>query len=1079
MAAIRRPVQAVALSAAKISATVALMTRVDELLSRPRRTRLALARLACGLLVLAAPEISTMRAEEFHVQNWRREDGLPDGQITALEQTADGYLWIGTANGLARFDGLRFKVFKAGETSGFTDSRISSLTTDHEGMLWVGLLDGNIVRRGEDGFMAMQPAVPLKPRPDQNHIPDTWLWDRRMAMIEEAEGTPRNDVQRFADRRAQLTTDGEGSVWWHVSGMSLMRFKAGQWNVFTASNGVPADTLRQVACDHEGRVWFESDGKLQPYNSTSQNSPAATVTLHGQWVVLTPASPGGLWVAEPRSSWLQEGGRVLRLAAGQWHDELSLKPPSPRPASSVITCLLEDHTGRLWCGTASGGIFFSNEKGEWQRLRPQNSFSQGYISCLFEDRQGNLWVGTVGDGLYRVTAQPAKMLTLPPPYENAEINTTCVTRDGAIWMGTGGSGAIRFDGTNFSSFGPAEGLATQPVGALFEDSRTNLWAGTSGGLFRWEAGRFVGMAGPPELSVWVKALFEDHRGRLWIGTLGGLICYDQGRFEVFHLRRDKGYCDIRCLAEDTAGDLWVGTIGQGLFRLPAGQGNQLQPVATFPAMDVRALYYSAKGTLWIGGWGGGLFWMKNGLFFNVTTEDGLPSDRIQSILSDATGRLWLSTDNGLIGLTPSEVQNYRRGISPPLLCRHISMAEGLANGGCSGSGQPVAARTANGRLLFPNYEGVAVLDPQRIASRQLPLKAMVEAVFADGKELAPAAGGKWQVSSGVRRFEFDYTAPNLAPQPNLHFRHKLEGMDKYWVDAGEQRAAYYSQLPPGNYQFQVMVGGADNKWYSADRVIHLNIIPRFWERRWLQVLASALLVAVLGGSFGWSQRRKYRLRVERLQMQNVMEDERRRIARDLHDEFGSRLSGIALQGEAATQAGQISPTAYSDIVAMTRRVRGLIGTLDEVVWATNPANDSLANVVAYLSDYTEDFLSPTAIHCRLEVPATSELPAITLTAQTRHNLLLATKEALNNSIRHAGAQTTWLKIQIKSGWLVVEIADDGKGFDPTETRAGGNGLLNFTNRMELIHGTAEIQSQTGQGTTIRLKIPLGDTAITK
>ena len=245
------------------------------------------------------------------------------------------------------------------------------------------------------------------------------------------------------------------------------------------------------------------------------------------------------------------------------------------------------------------------------------------------------------------------------------------------------------------------------------------------------------------------------------------------------------------------------------------------------------------------------------------------------------------------------------------------------------------------------------------------------------------------------------------------------------------------------------------------------------------MLASALLVAVLGGSFGWSQRRKYRLRVERLQMQNVMEDERRRIARDLHDEFGSRLSGIALQGEAATQAGQISPTAYSDIVAMTRRVRGLIGTLDEVVWATNPANDSLANVVAYLSDYTEDFLSPTAIHCRLEVPATSELPAITLTAQTRHNLLLATKEALNNSIRHAGAQTTWLKIQIKSGWLVVEIADDGKGFDPTETRAGGNGLLNFTNRMELIHGTAEIQSQTGQGTTIRLKIPLRDTAITK
>jgi ligand-binding sensor domain-containing protein/signal transduction histidine kinase len=1053
------------------------MTRIDELLSPLRQIRILLIRLACGLLVLAAPVVFSTRAEEFHVQNWRREDGLPDGQITALEQTADGYLWIGTAKGLARFDGIRFKVFKAGETPDFTDSRISSLTTDHDGTLWVGLLDGNIVRRGEDGFVAMQPAVPLKLRPDQKPISDTWLWDRRTAMVEEAEGTPRNDVRRFADRRAQLTTDGEGSVWWQVSGLSLMRFKAGQWSVFTASNSVPADTLRQVACDHEGRVWFESDGKLQPYNPDRQNSAAAIVTLNGQWAVLTPASPGGLWVAEPRSSWLQEGGRVLRLADGRWHDELSLKPPSPRPASSVITCLLEDHTGRLWCGTASGGIFFSNNKGEWQRLRPQSSFSQGYISCLFEDRQGNLWVGTVGDGLYRVTAQPAKMLTLPPPYENAEINTTCVTRDGAIWMGTGGSGAIRFDGTNFSSFGLAEGLANQHVCALFEDSRTNLWAGTSGGLFRWEAGRFVPMAGPPEMSVWVKALFEDHRGRLWIGTLGGLICYEQGRLEVYHLRRDKGYCDIRCLAEDSSGNLWVGTIGQGLFYLPGGQADKSQQVQTCPALDVRALYYSKEGTLWIGGWGGGLFWMENGLFFNVTTEDGLPSDRIQSIMADTTGRMWLSTDNGLIGLTPSEVQNYRRGISPPLLCQHISMAEGLANGGCSGSGQPVAARTADDRLLFPNYEGVAVLDPQKTENRQLPLRVMVESVFADGKELSPAAVGKWQVSSGVRRFEFDYTAPNLATQPSLHFRHKLVGMDKDWVDVGEQRAAYYSQLPPGNYQFHVMVGGADNKWYSADRVINLNIMPRFWERRWLQVLASALLVAILGGSFGWSQRRKYRLRVERLQMQNVMEDERRRIARDLHDEFGSRLSGIALQGEAATQAGHISPTAYSEIMTMTRRVRGLIGILDEVVWATNPANDSLANVVAYLCDYTEDFLSPTAIHCRLEVPATSELPAITLTAQTRHNLLLATKEALNNSIRHAQAKTIWLKIHIKSGCLVVEIADDGGGFEPTAVRAGGNGLLNFTKRMELIHGKVEIQSQTNQGTIVRLKIPLGITAI--
>ncbi|MCX6927307.1 MAG: triple tyrosine motif-containing protein, partial [Verrucomicrobia bacterium] len=617
---------------------------------------------------------------------------------------------------------------------------------------------------------------------------------------------------------------------------------------------------------------------------------------------------------------------------------------------------------------------------------------------------------------------------------------------------------------------------------LFEDSRTNLWAGTSGGLFRWEAGRFVGAAGPPEMSVWVKALFEDRAGRLWIGTLEGLICFEKGQFKVHYLRPDRRRCDIRSMAETTPGDLWVGTIGQGLFRLPGGQADKLQRVEEFPATDARALYRDPAGTLWIGGWGSGLFRMPssrfapstrdNDRFARFTTDDGLPSDRIQSLLSDSEGRLWISSDNGVFGLSPRETQKYQRGESPPLPCQHISLAEGLANGGCSGSGHPVSTRTADGRLWFPNYEGVAVVDPRKITLQLPDPKVLVEAVLADGKELMAATTDEWKASSGVRRFEFDYTAPNLASPQNMRFRYRLEGMDHNWVDAGTRRVAYYSQLPPGQYRFHVMVGAGDNQWHAADRVIQLRVVPRLWEVRWMQVLASGLFVGIVGGSFAWSQRRKYRRRLERLQMQHAMESERRRIARDLHDEFGSCLSGIALQGEAAAQTGNIPSPAHSEIVSMTRRVRQLIGTLDEVVWATNPANDSLANVVSYLCDFTEGFLSPTALKKRVEAPAASELPDLALTAQTRHNLLLATKEALNNSVRHAQAHTIWLKIRIEAGCLVVEIADDGRGFDPANARAGGNGLSNIRTRMELISGRAEIRSQPGQGTTVAFTIPL-------
>ena len=336
----------------------------------------------------------------------------------------------------------------------------------------------------------------------------------------------------------------------------------------------------------------------------------------------------------------------------------------------------------------------------------------------------------------------------------------------------------------------------------------------------------------------------------------------------------------------------------------------------------------------------------------------------------------------------------------------------------------------------------------------------------------PTTTGEWKASSGVRRFEFDYTAPNLASPQNRRFRHKLAGMDHDWVDAGTRRVAYYSQLPPGEYQFHVMVGGSDNQWHAAARVVPLHVVPRFWEQRWLRVLSSGLVVGIVGGSFAWRQRRKYRLRLERSEMRNALENERRRIAHDLHDEFGSCLTGIALQGEAATQTGNIPSPEHSEIVSMTQGIRQLIAALDEVVWATDPRNDTLANVVAFLCDYAEDFLSRTTIKSRLDVPSSPELPAQSLTAETRHNLLLAAKEALNNCVRHAEPHMVRLKIHIEAGWLLLELSDNGRGFDPSKVRAGGNGLSNIKSRLESIHGRSEIRSQTGQGTTVTLAVPL-------
>jgi ligand-binding sensor domain-containing protein len=208
---------------------------------------------------------------------------------------------------------------------------------------------------------------------------------------------------------------------------------------------------------------------------------------------------------------------------------------------STVTCLLEDHSGRVWYGTASGGVFSSGPDGSWQRLKAQNPFSQGYISCLFEDSQGNIWVGTVEDGLYRVTPQPLTMLTLPPASANAEINTVCVAHDGSLWIGTGGFGILHYREDKFQTFGEAQGLRNLHVCAIFEDSRTNVWAGTQEGLFRLESDRFVRIEGPREMATWVKVLYEDRDGGLWIGTVGALIYRHGDQNEVHYLRSDQGY----------------------------------------------------------------------------------------------------------------------------------------------------------------------------------------------------------------------------------------------------------------------------------------------------------------------------------------------------------------------------------------------------------------------------------------------------------------------------------------------------------------------------------------------------------
>jgi len=996
---------------------------------------------------------TSLSAEDYNVRNWHMEEGLPDGEITALAQTPDGYLWIGTPKGLAQFDGTRFRVYQPKNTVEFKDERVANLLADHAGRLWIGTADGTMLRWSAGKFEhASNPTASL-PAADRERAERDWRKDRNWQLVE----------------------DAQNRIWWLQRGFAIVHFESNLARSYINFDGLDVSKIEKLSRDAGGSIWAAANSRIRHFSNGHWDPESESIPMswpqHEDDIVLCPARNGGLLVAEPlRGSWRSYGGQVRRLIDGSWTGPFEPTPFEQGLSRSIVTALLEDRTRRMWIGTKSGGLYFSDAEGQWRRLQANPSLSEGQISCLMQDLQDNVWVGTVGDGLYRVARKPVSVVSLQSPTQRpAVVQSTCLSHDGSIWIGTDGNGLFHFNNGQATSFGTPLNPSDLNISSVFEDSRTNLWLGTKSGLLKLENGRFTPVYGPEELSHEVVTIYEDRIGRLWFGTTTELICKTGEQFAVHHLRSEHGSPDIRSIVADKSGNIWVGTFGQGLFELPRGQAELARRVDDFPANSARAMICDADGTLWIGSWGDGIFRFRQGKFTEFSSEDGLPRDKILCIVPDNAGVLWMSSDNGIFGIKRQALDSYVRGSSPPLLCLRLSLAQGLANRACSGQGQPVATRTIDGRLWFPNMESVAVLDPELAAGLRGNPNVIIESILADGTDMT-RSGGEIRAPSNIRRFEFSFASPDPSQTMDVHFRHKLEGMDESWREASSDRIAHYSQLPPGPYKFRVMVGGSDGQWHESSETITLRIVPRFWEIRSVQVIASALLISAIGATIAWNQRRKLHLKLERMEMQQSLEHERRRIARDLHDELGARLTSIALQGELAMRGESIPPVAKAEIGSLAVRVRQLINATDEVIWTTDPGNDSLPNLVEFLCDYIERFLTPAGIHYRLDVP--SDLPPIPIQSQPRHHFLLAVKETLNNAVRHSNAKLLRVQLKIEHNALILVISDDGVGFDVQHARPGGNGLVNIQNRMASVSGRADISSTLGKGTTTTLTMPL-------
>jgi signal transduction histidine kinase len=458
--------------------------------------------------------------------------------------------------------------------------------------------------------------------------------------------------------------------------------------------------------------------------------------------------------------------------------------------------------------------------------------------------------------------------------------------------------------------------------------------------------------------------------------------------------------------------------------------------------------------------------LRDGHFTQWSSSDGLPSDALVSVTEDQANNLWFSSEDGIFGCPKPRFSEYQRGVTPRLLFWHLSTAEGLETKKCSGAGQPAVGHSADGRLWFPDWRALAYFEPAEVPNVWAPWPILHEETVVDG-QFQPAPGGVMRVMSSARSYEFHYTSPNLQAPERVRFRYQLKPSNPDWIEADQRRAAYYSQLPPGEYEFHAMVGGPAGVWQEAAQSMRLIVMPRFWERRAVQIAGALGLLASVAATVWGLERSRSRRRLQQAEAQQAMERERRRIARDLHDDLGGDLTEIMLLGESAAQTDTSAEIVRTHAKAIAARTRQAAAAMDEIVWTINPRNDTVPRLADRIAERARQLFDP--LPAQLHVEIMEDIPDLPLAATARHAIFLAAKEAQNNAAKHSGATEVRVSVSCEHGHLLISIEDNGRGFDPARQSGGRNGLENMRQRMEGIGGALYIKTSPGQGTQVRLE----------
>ncbi|MGB7731545.1 MAG: two-component regulator propeller domain-containing protein [Candidatus Acidiferrum sp.] len=977
---------------------------------------------------------------------WTVRDGFSLGNIYAMTQTPDGYLWLGTEFGLLRFDGTRSISWQPPAGQHLPDKAITALLVTRDGTLWIGTAIG----------LATWSGGKLTRRPELG-----------------------------AEFVASLFEDREGTVWASSLGtpngrLCALRSSGAQCY---GEDGAFGRAVWALYEDNSGTLWAGAQSGLWRMKPGSARRYATPTELIG----LSKTDDGHLLIA-------MHSAGLMQLV----DDNVEPYPIRSAIISSRLLSdrdvdanrVVRDRDGGLWIGTVERGLIHVHH-GRTDVFSRTNGLSGDVVLSLFEDREGNVWVATTG-GLDRFRDLPVTTISVKQGLSSDATQSVLAATDGSIWVGAH-EGLTRWKNGQTTIFGKASGLPDDAPQSMFQDDRGRIWVFTGHGLAYFKGGRFLAVNGL--LGCRVHFITGDKAGNLWLSEEKSLLHLLEGRLveQIPWSVLGRKQRAQALLSDPEHGGVWLAFWqGGGLLYF-----KDRQPHVSYSAANglgegaVGDIQLDRDGTLWAATQTG-VSRLKDGRIATLTSKNGLPCDTIHWTIEDDDRSLWLYTECGLVRIVRTELDAW---IADPM--RRIETTVWDATDGvrlratAASEYGPRVAKASDGKLWFVTGEGVQIVEPRHLAVNKVPPPVRIEQIIADDKIHWQNLTGDAVISNlrlppRIRDLQIDYTALSLVAPEKVHFKYKLEGQDDDWREVVNDRHVQYSNLHPGTYRFRVIACNNSGVWNEQGDTLEFSVAPAYWQTNWFRVLCVLVFLAIL-----WAAHR-FRVHVleerqallERQQallelhegeisalnerLMKAQEEERIRIAGELHDGVLQKITSLALELATATMElpGDSEPKA--DVREVEKKLIEVGTEIRQLSHELHPAVLQEAGLPAALSSYCEEFSKLRGIPVSYGADRSVE----ELSPGAALCIYRIAQEALGNVAKHAQAKQVQVRLTRSDGRVCLVVSDDGVGFNPDGSgKAGGLGLINMRERVRQLNWTFEFESKPGHGTTVKAEVP--------